>query len=147
MNTMVYVALAVLGLAAAVFVGRAFRSAYRKKLSAMFADLGVSLLFMFAVLVLASVGTTTGSALVVGSSTIVALIWTVAVLGGASLLSAMFVETWVRSAQSWRVRHDNKRAKRLDRRIARNQAHQQDSMEFVESMSNDDDSRSTDRGA
>ncbi|HEU4831049.1 MAG TPA: hypothetical protein VFS65_02670 [Candidatus Saccharimonadales bacterium] len=144
MNTMVYVALAVLGLAAAVFAVRTLRSAYRKKLSSMFADMGVASLLVFAVLVLAGVGTTTGSVLVAGSAVITFIIWAFAIVGGLSVLSAMFVETWVRSAQSWRVRHDNKRAVRLDKRVARSRQHQRDSADFVDQFT-DDDSR--ERGA
>lgn len=134
MNTMVHVAITLLTLAATLFVIRSLRAAYRKNPSGMFADLSVAFFLVFAVSVLVGVGTATG-ALLVHSPTVFVLIWVLAGMGCVNLVLAMFIKAWVRSVQSWTVRHTERQAKRLDKKLLRGRKNQEATDAFFDKVS------------
>lgn len=101
-----------------IFIGRTLRSAYRKKLSSLFADLGLTLIFSFSLLIFASVGTTRFATFTTGSVIVTVGLWVVLAIGCASLVFAPFVESLVRAVQAAGVRHREGRTKRLDKKKA-----------------------------
>ena len=137
MHNMVYVALSILALAATVLFVWMLHAAWVKKLSAVLANLGLLSLVAFAIVVLAIVGTATGSAFVASFTATVGT-WALAVFGIVSLVLSVTITGVLRSTQAWRFRHDQSKATRLDKRARRREKQQeikQNSSQFIDEHS------------